>query len=462
MLLAGCTEAPTSGFVLDGSCRLTISNHSPDSLRIALENWQFFPRQAQKVDTTLPAGGELPLTLLARGKAHLTIALNEEYYSIFLQPDAESILEYTGTSPPQFSGELAAVNTFLLRRAEHFGSPDADWKPRTNYTHGAYSTETLLAANDSITEDHLRFLQDYDGDLLEWYVSFEARRLRYLNATFQLNSIFYRKTLLGNPEPVPPDLGARVLGELPIEDEELLGNMRYYYYLVEYLGFRLDPGMHRPPPEGRQAWAEHYERRFTLADTTLTGLVHDVYLANLLEHLILEKPHLYQEAWLAKIETPALASYLHNLRASEPALAPGTPVPNFNLLAADGARVTAQDFTGQVTLINFWATWCRACIREFPQENALVEQFADEPVRVVNICMDSKEETWRRMIAEHELLTDNLFAPGSWSDRLYERFAITSLPHSILIDAAGNVVQNNCPRASDGVDMRIRELLANL
>ena len=461
-LLAGCAGSPPSGLAIDGSCRLTISNRSPDSLRIALENWQLFPLQAQTVDTTLPAGEELPLTLLARNNANLTITLNEEAYGIFLRPAAESGLEYTGAAAPRFTGDLAAVNAFLLRRSEYFGSPDADWKPRANFTHGAYSTEALLAANDSITTEQVRFLREHATDLPDEYVSFETRRLRYLNAGFQLNSIFYRKTLLGHPEPVPPDLLPRVLSDLPIEDEELLGNMRYNFFLSDYLSFLLDPDMQRPPPDGRQDWMQRYEQRFALVDTTLTGLVRDVYLANMLEHIILEKPYLYQEEWMALIEHPPLVEHLQHLQQSQPALAAGTPVPGFVLKTPDGTRVTAKDYLGQVTLINFWATWCRPCIREFPRENELVRQFADEPVRIVNICMDSQEETWRRMIAEHELRTDNLFAAGSWRDRLYERFAITSLPHSILIDAAGNVVQNNCPRASDGIDAHFRSLLAGM
>jgi len=51
-----------------------------------------------------------------------------------------------------------------------------------------------------------------------------------------------------------------------------------------------------------------------------------------------------------------------------PSVLIGQPVPNFHLpdLENDQAYVTQNDFVGEVSLLNVWATWCPACHDEHP------------------------------------------------------------------------------------------------
>ena len=45
----------------------------------------------------------------------------------------------------------------------------------------------------------------------------------------------------------------------------------------------------------------------------------------------------------------------------------GQPAPPAVLVTLDGRRVRLSDFRGKVVLINFWTTWCTACIGEMPE-----------------------------------------------------------------------------------------------
>ena len=42
-------------------------------------------------------------------------------------------------------------------------------------------------------------------------------------------------------------------------------------------------------------------------------------------------------------------------------LAPGQPVPEFELMTLAGETAVLEDYAGDVVLINFWATWCPPC-----------------------------------------------------------------------------------------------------
>ena len=53
----------------------------------------------------------------------------------------------------------------------------------------------------------------------------------------------------------------------------------------------------------------------------------------------------------------------------------GRPAPSFELPGAQpGQQVSAAQFKGQLTLVNFWATWCAGCKEEHPILMALARQ----------------------------------------------------------------------------------------
>ena len=44
----------------------------------------------------------------------------------------------------------------------------------------------------------------------------------------------------------------------------------------------------------------------------------------------------------------------------------GQPAPNFSLMSLSGEPVSLSDYSGQVVLVNMWATWCPPCKAEMP------------------------------------------------------------------------------------------------
>jgi len=63
------------------------------------------------------------------------------------------------------------------------------------------------------------------------------------------------------------------------------------------------------------------------------------------------------------------------------------PAPNFNLRNIDGKSVSLSDFKGKVVLLNFWATWCTACLAEIPELVALQKKLGNQ-VAIIGIALD--------------------------------------------------------------------------
>lgn len=49
-------------------------------------------------------------------------------------------------------------------------------------------------------------------------------------------------------------------------------------------------------------------------------------------------------------------------------------------------------------VINFWATWCKPCIAEFPYFEKLIREYRDQPVRVLLVSMDFPKDIQKKLI----------------------------------------------------------------
>jgi len=102
--------------------------------------------------------------------------------------------------------------------------------------------------------------------------------------------------------------------------------------------------------------------------------------------------------------------FLYRLGTGDPSRIPsaliGRPVPATTLPALEGLMrdgkpmpgITAESFTGAVTLVNVWASWCVPCHDEAPLLMKLAE---DKRIRMVGINYKDQPDNARRFIGRH-------------------------------------------------------------
>ncbi|MEM1411396.1 MAG: TlpA disulfide reductase family protein [Pseudomonadota bacterium] len=122
-----------------------------------------------------------------------------------------------------------------------------------------------------------------------------------------------------------------------------------------------------------------------------------------------------------------------------PATLLGNRRPPFTLGASDGQVVSADDFDGQVLLVNFWATWCTPCRKEMPMLDAVYEQLGPEGLAIVGIALDDVQRA--RAFAE-QLGIDYTILVGA-GDVMATGLAWGNdaglLPYTVLVDREGIV-----------------------
>ena len=129
--------------------------------------------------------------------------------------------------------------------------------------------------------------------------------------------------------------------------------------------------------------------------------------------------------WMAH---PALAAGAIEPHADE------TGAASFSLIDLDNKPRSLGDYKGRVVLVNFWASWCNSCIREFPSLERLSR--AMDPDHFALLAVNVREgkgsvRRFRRLQdAGIELLLDKHGATAaSWGVEVY--------PTSFIVDTGG-------------------------
>ncbi len=108
---------------------------------------------------------------------------------------------------------------------------------------------------------------------------------------------------------------------------------------------------------------------------------------------------------------------------------------------------------GKVIYMDFWATWCGPCLMEMKTSRNLADSFKGKDIAFVYCCLKSDKNKWQDQIRELKLPGSSYLLNDSEYDILSQKFQITGIPHYVLIDKNGNVVNKNAPRPSSGEEL---------
>jgi|GEM_PF-923798 len=108
----------------------------------------------------------------------------------------------------------------------------------------------------------------------------------------------------------------------------------------------------------------------------------------------------------------------------------------------------AEKYKGKVVYIDIWATWCGPCRAEFPHMIDLQEQYKDEPVVFVSLCLASDRSDWKEAVKSQNIPGERYFFSKSQTKRLRNNLDFKGYPTYMLIDRNGDLVDRQAPRPS--------------
>ena len=146
----------------------------------------------------------------------------------------------------------------------------------------------------------------------------------------------------------------------------------------------------------------------------------------------------------------------------------GDKVPDVELakiLNYKDSTIHLSQLRGKAVILDFWASYCTACLKEFPKMNALQNQY-DKYLQILLInTYDKDSDTVLRNVVETRKQKGSFSLPVvKSSTALRKAFPVRSMPHYIWIGADGRIkaITRADEVTASNIDRFIAGLLINL
>jgi peroxiredoxin len=216
----------------------------------------------------------------------------------------------------------------------------------------------------------------------------------------------------------------------------------------------------------QQQYADLQEQLSTYETDFVTNNTDSYISALILERFLNQKT-------MPKNEVKELfANYSERIRSSKSGLnisnvinAPVNPTaigeiaPLFEGPTPTGERIALESLRGKVTIIDFWASWCRPCRIENPNLVRLYNRMHDKGLEIIGVSLDRNKASWERAIADDGLTWNHVSNLQYWSDPIAQLYSVRAIPAAFVLDREGRIVAKNLRGAQ--LDAKIEELLAD-
>ena len=115
------------------------------------------------------------------------------------------------------------------------------------------------------------------------------------------------------------------------------------------------------------------------------------------------------------------------------------PAPAFSGELLDGTRFESTSLAGDITVINFWGSWCAPCRVETPEFQAVYADVSDSGVQFLGVDVKDNRQLAQAFVDSVGAEYPSLFDPRGEIALAFRGFPANVVPSTILIDREGRV-----------------------
>jgi len=134
----------------------------------------------------------------------------------------------------------------------------------------------------------------------------------------------------------------------------------------------------------------------------------------------------------------------------------GAKAPNFTGPTPSGEELALYDALGKVTILDFWAAWCKPCRIENPNVVRVYEKYHDKGLNIFGVSLDRKAEDWKKAIADDGLIWNHV-SNVNYFDQIAQLYNVNGIPATFILDENGIIVAKNL--RGPALEAKIAELL---
>ncbi len=113
-------------------------------------------------------------------------------------------------------------------------------------------------------------------------------------------------------------------------------------------------------------------------------------------------------------------------------------VPNI-LLTDKAGQKKILPYTKPVTLVIFWASWCKPCREEIPVIKRIYQEYSNQ-IQIVNLSVDTDKDAWRKALIQEKMPWLQAWVENANAERIKSLFNFQVIPFTIFIDKNGSEI----------------------
>ena len=110
----------------------------------------------------------------------------------------------------------------------------------------------------------------------------------------------------------------------------------------------------------------------------------------------------------------------------------------------EGKTVTIQQILnqhkGKVLVIDFWAGWCRDCLKALPKAKELEDK--NPNVKFIFLSLDRNEEAWKKGLEKHEMTQkENYWFHVGWKNDFNNYIDLNWIPRYLIVNQKSGIAK---------------------
>ncbi|MGB2252937.1 MAG: redoxin domain-containing protein [Flavobacteriaceae bacterium] len=148
-----------------------------------------------------------------------------------------------------------------------------------------------------------------------------------------------------------------------------------------------------------------------------------------------------------------------SLNAPKPPAEVGQIAPDFEGPGPTGQLVKLQENLGKITIVDFWASWCRPCRVENPNLVRTYNKLKAKGLNVVGVSLDTSKDNWIKAIEDDGLQWSHVSHLQYWNEPIAKAYQVRSIPATFILDQNGKILAKNL--RGKALEQKVEELLNN-